>query len=217
MRFDGDRLLCRRFPDLCGVSDKRSRTGSENKAVIPPETFSTTHGLQQKERKNKAFGQSTTARTKTGFTATITATIRCRQEDFRGTGSYTYTSKKTDGQTNGADNRLGHFTPMRPRPDPKIGRAAVAVYWAPAYRTPPVRGEDRVHLSETLKLKVLTNLLSPAAADPGHDHEGGPSMAEAVSRSSLSGSSQPRSTQASGQGFAACNTAGRRGRSCGVA
>ena len=46
--------------------------------------------------------------------------------------------------------------------------------WA-AYRTPPVRGQDRVHLAEATDDRVLTNLLSPEAADTGLDTEGGPS------------------------------------------
>jgi len=37
----------------------------------------------------------------------------------------------------------------------------------PAYRTPPVRGEDRVHLREFLNSKVLANLLFARVADQG--------------------------------------------------
>src|SRR5205085_1758942 len=39
-----------------------------------------------------------------------------------------------------------------------------------AYRTPPVRGEDRVHLRDFKKSTFITNLLTPQAADHGHDH-----------------------------------------------
>src|ERR1700722_4694537 len=49
------------------------------------------------------------------------------------------------------------------------------VYWASAYRTPPVRGEDRVHLSDSQNPRFSRTSFSPAAADPGYDHEGGPS------------------------------------------
>jgi hypothetical protein len=45
----------------------------------------------------------------------------------------------------------------------------------PARRAPPVRGEDRVHLSDAIQFKVLANLLFARCSGPGHDHEGGPS------------------------------------------
>jgi len=44
--------------------------------------------------------------------------------------------------------------------------SAFGVYSPSAYWTPPVRGEDRVHLSDLRQIKVLTNLLFARRSGP---------------------------------------------------
>ena len=50
--------------------------GGKNQPVIPPETFSATHGLQQKQRKQVPLNQGTAAGAKPYFMSTIVTTVR---------------------------------------------------------------------------------------------------------------------------------------------
>jgi hypothetical protein len=65
----------------------------EDYPVIPPETFSATHGLEQQQWQDEALGEGTAARTKSGFTATVSATIRLNKERVCGVVHY-YTSEE---------------------------------------------------------------------------------------------------------------------------
>ena len=67
-----------------------------------------------------------------------------------------------------------------------------------ARRAPPVRGQDRVHLSSRIEAWFVTNLLRPTPADPGHSR-GGSSCPSAVCPSvptSTSSSTRPRTCSA---------------------
>jgi len=66
----------------------------------------------------------------------------------------------------GGSRDWSHFTAQGMGLGVILGVAQFGVYYGPAYRTPPVRGEDRVHL-HGFNSKLDTNLLFARAADPG--------------------------------------------------